>query len=282
MIETSSYVTSWLDYLAVSLRRSPRTLEEYSKDMRALVEWSRPYGSPLSILHLSPGILEAYFSSVAASSLSASTMKRRVSSVRSFFQWACLHGLCEKDPTAYIKTPKIPARNPDVASLACVRDFLDELPSSPARRQLHFIVAIMLATGMRLSEVLSLRAEDFDFEQGVVSVIGKGNKQRFCAFTPSSAVVLSEFVGASTGPLFPGVKESTARWSIIKATNQNGRGIHPHAIRHLYASMCVANGMPLFDLSRQLGHASVKTTERYLHLDVSSLRASIDRYAPTL
>lgn len=282
MIYDKNFIARYIEYLDLTLRRSRRTLQEYDADLHDFIAWSAPIQTPLSIVDVTASIVTAYIDSLARRGLSAATIQRRASVVRGFYKWAFLRGFCASNPAAIIRTPRIPVRYAHCADEDAVRRFIADDSLSPSSRHLQFIVAVMYCTGMRLSEVLTLQASDFDFEQCFVRVIGKGNKQRFCAFSAASAHVLSRFVGSSTGLLFPDANEATIRWAIIASIRANGRGVNPHSIRHLYASRCVAAGMPLIVLSRQLGHASVKTTERYISMDSASLVSAVDMFAPSL
>lgn len=282
MIILEPYNTHFVDYLDATLRRSPRTCSEYAKDLQALAAWSASVTTPLSLLEITSSVVELWVDSMSRDNLSAATIRRRVSVVRAFFRWARLRGLTTADPTADLLTPRVPVvvrSNPD---LALLQSFIREPSDNPRRRRLQAIVAVMLSTGMRLAEVLSLDASDLDFEQCLIRVNGKGRKQRLVAISAQAANVLHSYVGSTSGALFPDASEVDVRWQMIHALRQNDRGVNPHAIRHLYATLCVSSGMPLHVLSRQLGHASVKTTERYLGTDYNAAVNAANLYAPAL
>lgn len=282
MIEVTNQVSLFTAFLRSQLRRSPRTCAEYSKDLQYFIHWSESYLTPLPIDAVSEPIVNAWVASMAQANLSAATIRRRVSCVRSFYRWLSLHLSREINPAQRIQTPRIAPRLVRPADESVVRDFINGEPRTDFQLQVRFVVIMMYACGLRLSEVLALRGSDIDFTRCVVHIIGKGNRERFCAFDASFLPHIMDFVGGSTDPLFDNPNEATFRWAIIRAVRIQGRGVHPHQIRHLYACRCLENGMPLKTLSLLLGHASIKTTERYLNIDRRALADASAMYAPVL
>lgn len=282
MIQVTSEFQQFARYLLNDLRRSPRTCGEYLKDLHDFVQWSAACATPLPVSYVSESIVQAYIAALSSRSLAASTIRRRVSSVRAFFRWLDLRDGTNANPARRVRTPRVPPRLVQPASEAAVLQYLSSQPAAPAARRVWCAVLLMYACGLRLSEVLSLHSDDFDFSRHVVRIIGKGNKERFAPFAPSVGQVLSQFVTASTWQLFPDARESTYRWAIINATRTNGRGIHPHQLRHLFACKCLEAGMPLKTLSLIMGHSNVKTTERYLNVNTQNLAQSAEKYAPSL
>ena len=282
MITTANLIPQFREYLEVTLRRSPRTCAEYVKDLQAFVSWSAKASTPLSIEEVTEPIINCWVSDMAMDNISAATIRRRLSCIRTFYRWLSLCRSRIIAPASSIMTPRIPVRLVQPADEAAVRQYIERPSATDAQLQVKFVVAMMYAAGLRLSEVLSLRGSDIDFERCIVHVIGKGNKERYCAFDASFKSLFEYFVGGSIDPLFNHPNEATFRWAIIKAIKSNGRGIHPHQLRHLYACRCIENGMPLITLSRLLGHSSVKTTERYLNVNRFDLATASAQYAPVL
>lgn len=282
MIQTENLIPKFREYLEVTLRRSPRTCDEYVKDLHAFVSWSAQFATPLSIGDVSEPIINRWLCDMAAADLSAATIRRRLSCIRTFYRWLSLLRSRTIAPASSIMTPRIPVRLVQPADEAVVRAYLECPSTTDTQLQVRFAVAMMYAAGLRLSEVLALRGSDIDIPGRIIHVIGKGNKERFCAYDASFDALVAYFVGGSTGPLYDHPNEATFRWAIIKAVKSDGRGIHPHQLRHLFACRCLENGMPLLTLSRLLGHSSVKTTERYLNVNRFDLAATAQRYAPSL
>lgn len=279
MIQDSQLFDSFLADCR-SLRYSERTIEEYLKDWRAFLSWSMQYQTSIDVRDLTRDIISGYLSQLSTSGYAAATIRRRASVLRSFSRWLSDGGFIDSSPCAAIKLPKIPHRGQPCADEKAVRDFISS-PVRPSLKHVQLIVAILYVTGMRLQEVLSLSAEDFDFELCLVRVIGKGNKERLCAISSSAAFQLSSLLGDSRGRLFPGLNEASVRWEMIRQIKgDDGRGVTPHAIRRLYASRCIDAGMPIKTLSVLMGHKSVTTTERYLYLSSRSLVDAVERFAP--
>lgn len=282
MIQENNLIPQFALYLRNQLRRSQRTCNEYTKDLYYFVAWSAKYSTPLPIESVSESIINAYVASMAESGLAASTIHRRLSCIRSFYKWLSLHLSIDIQPAARVIGPRISSRLVQPADEVAVRQYLMTPTTTDKQFQVRFAVLMMYACGLRLSEVLSLRGSDFDFSRCVVHIIGKGNKERLCAFDTSFLPDVLYFVGGSTDLLFDHPNEATFRWAIINAIRSNGRGVHPHQLRHLFACRCLENGMPLKSLSLIMGHASVKTTERYLNMNRSVLAEMTRLYAPTM
>lgn len=282
MITTDNLIPQFREYLETTLRRSPRTCAEYVKDLQAFVLWSTKASTPLSIEDVNEPIISRWVSDMAIDNLSAATIRRRLSCIRTFYRWLSLCRSRIIAPASSIMTPRIPVRLVQPADETAVRQYLERPSATDFQLQIKFAVAMMYAAGLRLAEVLALRGSDIDLERCIVHVLGKGNKERYCAFDASFKPLFEYFVGGSLDPLFNHPNEATFRWAIIKAIQANGRGIHPHQLRHLYACRCLENGMPLLTLSRLLGHSSIKTTERYLNVNRFDLATASAQYAPVL
>ena len=282
MIQTANKIPQFIGYLRDVLHRSQRTIAEYQKDLQYFVQWSAKFATPLDIGDVTEQIVMAYVSDMSLRGLSPATIRRRVSCARSFFRWLSLNQGREVNPAARIQTPRIPVRLVAPAPDSVVRQYLGITPATAKQHEVRFVVAMMFAAGLRLSEVLALRGCDFDFTTRLIHIIGKGNKERLVSYSPSFDEIVQYFVGGSLDPLFDNPNEATFRWAIIHALQHDGRGIHPHQLRHLFAVRCLENGMTLKTLSLIMGHANVKTTERYLNVDRRALALSSSRFAPAL
>lgn len=282
MIKETSLFAQFLHYLKYDQRYAERTIEEYEKDWQAFRRWSMRIATELDPLNVTREIFAGYLSALSHQGLAAATIRRRLSMHRSFARWLIDYGYIDANPCDGLRTPRIPIRIQAPAEEHAVQTFLHR-PLRPSLEYLRLAVSLMYTTGMRLAEVLSLETSQIDLEQCLIMVYGKGNKQRYCPITTETALALDIMMSHKDGPLFPGRNEASVRWEMIRQIkDSSGKGVTPHAIRRLFASRCLSQGMDLKTLSILMGHATVKTTERYTTLATPCLQAAVNRFAPSL
>lgn len=282
MIKDTPLFANFLHYLKYDQRYADRTIEEYEKDWQAFRRWSMRIATELDPLYVTREIFAGYLSALSHQGLAAATIRRRLSMHRSFARWLMDYGYIDANPCDGLRTPRIPIRIQAPAEEQAVQTFLHR-PLRPSLEYLRLAVALMYTTGMRLAEVLSLETSQIDLEQCLIIVYGKGNKQRYCPITTETALALDIMMSHKDGPLFPGRNEASVRWEMIRQIKDSaGKGVTPHAIRRLFASRCLSQGMDIKTLSILMGHATVKTTERYTTLATPCLQAAVNRYAPSL
>lgn len=282
MIKETPLFANFLHYLKYDQRYADRTIEEYNKDWQAFRRWSMRIATELDPLNVTREIFAGYLSALSHQGLAAATIRRRLSMHRSFARWLIDYGYIDANPCDGLRTPRIPIRIQAPAEEHAVQTFLHR-PLRPSLEYLRLAVSLMYTTGMRLAEVLSLDTSQIDLEQCIIMVYGKGNKQRYCPITTETALALDIMISHMDGPLFPGRNEASVRWEMIRQIKDSaGKGVTPHAIRRLFASRCLSQGMDIKTLSILMGHASVKTTERYTTLATPCLQAAVNRYAPSL
>jgi integrase/recombinase XerD len=243
-------------------------------------------------------IVEAYLWHLKSKlKLKASSIFRKTESIRSFYRFLMLEGEISKDPTKNFKTPRIPGNLPRFLSNSDIETLLN-FPAQNKFSLLRTVSAIELfyATGMRVSEALSLRLESINMEQGWIRVMGKGSKERIVPVHLNAINVLKKYLEVRhqkfgsrkvSDELFvnrSGGKLSRVQiWKDIKAlaklANIN-KDIYPHLFRHTFASHLLAGGADLRSLQEMLGHVSLNTTQIYTHIQKSQLKSAHQKFHP--
>jgi integrase/recombinase XerD len=266
-------------FLALSRTRlAPRTVESYRRDL----EHARAaLGSTLATV--STEDLEGYVAGLRAEGLSPSTIARRVAALRGFFRHQQLLGARSDNPAAALELPRRVRRLPRTLS-AGEAERLVEAASGPAPRDLRdrALVELLYGAGLRVSEAVGLERNGVDLDERLVRCTGKGNKERVVPVGRHAAEALRRylargrpfldrrhrrelFLNARGGPLTRAGAFLILRRLAAKAGLEPDR-IHPHLLRHSFATHLLEGGADLRSVQEMLGHADLATTELYTHV----------------
>lgn len=280
-------LSDWLYHLERVERRSPQTIRSYARgvaDYIAHVERRRR-----SVRRANQLDVLAF---VAALDGPASTVRQRLSAVKSFHRWLCDYRRVKDNPAAPVKLPPPSERRvcpPSIAHVALVLAAHDDSRRGVRDRA---IVSMLYGCGLRVGELCALRIRDVDLTMRRVYVHGKGDKYRNVPVPRGSARDLQRWLelrGSSSGYVFPGPgvegkrRGSSIRRALGKAALRAGldrRRFHPHALRHAYAVHLLTCGADIRTIQRLLGHSSITTTCIYLQLDITQLQTCIDTLHP--
>jgi integrase/recombinase XerD len=285
------------DYLALEVGNSPHTVENYLRDVRRLIE----YGTSKKIRN--PGEVTAaqlrefiYF--LKDLGLAATTIRRQISALRTYYKFLVGEGIVARDPSERIESPKRWRTLPVVLTVADVERLLaapntDEPLAIRDRALLEFAYA----TGVRVSELVGLTLQDILFEEGVARVFGKGSKERIVPVGRRAlgAVALYareirptlEEKGVGRGALFlnarGGPLSRVGAWGVIKNMAKRAgltKRVTPHTLRHTFATHLLEGGADLRAVQEMLGHADLSTTQIYTHVDRDYLRSVHKSFHP--
>jgi integrase/recombinase XerC len=295
--ELSPPVEAFLEHLRVQKRYSPRTVEEYGDDLAqflAYLDERRIDLRKVDALALR-GFLGRLHGRLAPASVS-----RKLSAIRSLYRYLQKKGLVEANPGALVKSPKLPKQLPKVLPVdevfALVETPRDDTPLGARDRA---ILETLYGGGLRCSELVGLDLRDLDRSGGVVRVLGKGRKERIVPLGAKAWAAIDRWLELRPGLLArprPGqtpaalflnyrggrlttrwVARALDRWAKVCAIR---RHVHPHALRHTFATHLLDAGADLRGIQELLGHASISTTQRYTHVTVEHLMAVYDRAHP--
>ncbi len=229
--------------------------------------------------------------------LGPASIFRKTESLRAFYRYLRLEGKAQKDPTANFRSPKLPRKVPRFLGQREMERLLAFPPGeSFARLRAAAAVELLYASGIRVSELLGLRLESVNFQQGWLRVFGKGAKERLVPVNAAALGRLKEYLQArqlkfggqpAADELFvnrSGKKLSRVQmWKdIVSFGREAGVEIkpHPHLFRHTFASHLVQGGADLRSVQEMLGHASLNTTQIYAHVDKGDVKRAHDKYHP--
>ncbi len=289
-------------YLADERRASARTVETYIRDLRSFGDFIREQGFPADARELDIVALRGFLSSLFGSN-QASTMKKKVSAVRSFFKFLLKREIIDQNPASSLRSPKIAKSLPRFLTVDQAFRVMDSPPkeekrAKPLKARDQALLETLYGTGVRVSELAGMNLEHCDFSEAEVRVLGKGGKERIVPLGKSAVETIAAYL-PERGGLLEKAKEGdpNALWlsrtgrrlsvrqvqNIVRrhGTLGAGRGdLHPHAMRHTCATHLLDAGADLRSIQELLGHSSLSTTQRYTHVSVDRLMEVYDRSHP--
>jgi site-specific recombinase XerD len=220
--------------------------------------------------------------------LKPASRNRKYSTLKSFFKWALAEGIFEDDFGADIVTPKVPQRIPHFISVDEAIGLLKKLKGSEGEKQPRdrALLLLLYGGGLRVSEACGLKWRQVDLKSATILVLGKGGKERKVALVKVTANALAQLKKETGGEIYVfGAKplDPRAAYEIVRQWGVNAglmKPLHPHALRHSYATHLLSSGTDLRILQELLGHESLTATQKYLHLSIDSLARSMEQAHP--
>ena len=288
MFVTPLPVEDFLSHLAVERRVSSHTLDAYRRDLAALSGWVEEQG--VDLVDVRAEQLRAFVAAEHRRGLSAKSLQRRLSACRSFYAWLLRHGRIAASPAAAIRAPKAPRKLPQVLDPDEVKVLVEVPTDAPLGLRDRALLELFYSSGLRLSELCALHWRDLDFDGGLVTVLGKGGKQRSVPMGSFARAALAAWQ-ASTGagresPVFPGrngpISPRAVQYRLRQLAQRQGlfKRVHPHLLRHSFASHILESSGDLRGVQELLGHADIATTQIYTHLDFQHLAKVYDAAHP--
>ena len=288
MTAKSSDVDQYLDHLQVERRMSPNTLDGYRRDLTVLAAWAQAQAREL--LTLGGEDIRAFVAAEHRRGLSPKSLQRRLSAVRSFYRWLLKHGRIVASPAAAIRAPKAPRKLPQVLDPDEAKVLVEVPTDVPLGLRDRALLELFYSSGLRLSEVCALRWHDLDLADGLVTVLGKGSKQRSVPVGSHARNALAawrkETGAGNDAPVFPGrngpITPRAVQLRLRQLAQRQGlfKRVHPHLLRHSFASHVLESSGDLRGVQELLGHADIATTQIYTHLDYQHLAKVYDATHP--
>ena len=296
-----SNVDGFLDYMTVERGVSPNTLAAYRSDLNQLVEYlttNHFNGNGSDWQDVDEDMMSQYLLHLHALEYSDTTRARKVASSKSLFGFLLDEGIVKHDPTENISSPRIGRSLPDTLSAEDVDDLLASVAaqSTPDGMRDSAMLELLCASGLRVTELVSLNLGDLDLEQGSVRCLGKGGKERIIPVHASAVDVLWRYIADGRPSFVKNKSESSlflnrrgrrlsrqGFWLILKAHAKRAgitKKITPHTLRHSFATHLLQGGAPLRHVQELLGHSSITTTQVYTHLTSEHVRTEYDRSHP--
>jgi integrase/recombinase XerC len=290
----------YLDYLQYQRLYSPLTIKAYTRDLDSFFAYCTQEG--VDFATVSPLVIRNYLSVELAKGTSKRSLQRYVSGLRGFYKYCKSRHYIVKNPFSIIHAPKRPIRYPKVLS----DEQMDDLLSANARRgdglmlRDQAILELLYASGMRASELVALTAREIDYDARMIRVFGKEKKERLVPFGETARSAMQDYFKNSRPQLLlkhkggdlvsaffltaHGNKMSNRdlEYVLNQVQKKTGLyyGLHPHMLRHSFATDLLEGGADLRLIQELLGHASLNTTQIYTHVSSKAMKQQYDDYFP--
>lgn len=282
-------------FLTLERGLSDNTRKGYMADIERLQEWLVDNG--LDVITATPDSLQGFIIELHDLGLCARTQARVISGIKSFYRYLKIEGYIEANPTLLLDAPRIGRKLPEVLTVDEIDRMVDAIDmTKPEGQRNKAIIETLYGCGLRVSELCELEIGNINFADGVIMVIGKGNKQRLVPMSQTAIDEIQLWLGDRAELDIKRGEESKV------FLNRRGRRltrvmifyivrdlaalagvqkpISPHTLRHSFATHLLEGGANLRAIQQMLGHESIATTELYLHLDKSHLRNEILLHHP--
>jgi integrase/recombinase XerC len=313
-------IRQFLGYLQFVRNASPKTLVNYQTDLDQFVAYVTPPGErPLRLNAVDHLVIREFIGHLYDRGLQRSSVARKLAALRSFSRFCVRDGLLKQDPARLVSRPKLPNRLPSVLTAEEMNRFLDEMNSPPPVKRRNTsppteiekaefravvirdraILELLYASGLRVSELTGLNLSNINMHDQMLHVFGKRRKERLVPFGSKArkalelylpvrqeiylrakshgdpaAVFLNRFGGRLTQRSVHVIVKKYVR--LLK----HDWNLHPHSLRHAFATHLLADGADLRAIQELLGHASLSTTQRYTHATITQLMRTYDKSHP--
>jgi len=291
--ELSGHMTDFIQHLASEKRHSPRTCDSYQRDLQRLAAWLVEQNHT-QWRAVGGYDLRRYVANLSRQGLSGRSIARHLSAIRRFYQYLLRERLATDNPALDIRPPKSSRRLPGVADVDQLNYLLDATPDDPLEVRDRCMFELMYSSGLRLAELASLDLNAVDRKSGEARVVGKGDKTRILPVGRKALEAIAQWlpIRAELAPqtetaLFVSrrgdrlshrsIQARLSRWGVVKGADQK---LHPHMLRHSFASHMLESSGDLRAVQELLGHADIATTQVYTHLDFQHLARVYDQSHP--
>lgn len=294
-----SYLKGFKGYLQLERSMSDNTVEAYLHDVSMLRDHVQEVYHGVRVEGLTTAHVQSLMALIYELELSAATQARVLSGVKSFFRYLLIEEVIQKDPTELLDAPKLKRSLPHVLSLQEIDMLLEAIDhSKPEGIRNHAMFETMYSCGLRVSELVGLQLSNLYLDVGFIKVRGKGNKERLVPIGEDAVKHINLYRDHvrnhmtiikkdSEDILFLNRRGSPLSrvmvFMILKELGQKiglKQNIHPHTLRHSFATHLVEGGADLRAVQEMMGHKSITTTEIYTHLDRGYLRQTLEKFHP--
>jgi len=288
----TQYLNEYLSYLEAVKGCSAKTLEAYENDLTRFFNYCSNHG--IEQEKASPYEVQSFIADLSAEKMASASINRHLSTIRGFYRWMIRFSKRADNPCSSLRNVKTSFRIPSVLW----ENEMAEFASLPQKAGIlwpprdNALIITMYSAGLRISEVASLSMENISKGLDEAKITGKGGKQRYVFFSDEAKNAIAEYlphresrIGMSSkiekkkGALFISKKGQPisvpgVRWIISSYAKQAGIGkkIHPHALRHSYATHLINSGCDVRVVQELLGHSSISTTQRYTHVNLENMK----------
>ena len=278
----------YLSYLRIERGSSPLTVEAYAADLADYASFLDEMGIS-DVKRIERETIVAYEADLVDRGYAVSSIDRHISVLKGFHRFLVREGAAEGNPAASVRLPSPPAKLPDVLTIEQVNALLDQMTADDARGlRDRAMMEVLYGCGLRVSECAGLDLADCVLQEGYLRVLGKGGKERIAPISGMALSALSDYLERGRGELVKRAKPCSAvflnsrggrlsRQSIHSIVARAGQTIgvtdlHPHTLRHSFATHMLEGGADLRVIQEILGHSDISTTQIYTHVNRSHIR----------
>jgi integrase/recombinase XerD len=289
-------IDEYINFLSVEKGASHNSIEAYSRDLNKYISFIRGRGID-DLKAVYPDDVIAFLENLRKNGLSATSMNRNLAAIRGFYKYLLREQKIDVNPVAHIGMAKTWLKLPDTLSLDEMNLLLAQPnASSAAAVRDKAMLELMYATGIRVSELVTLSINAINWQVGYVTVFGKGGKERIVPVGKSAYECMIKYMEQARPVLLAGRKSNIVFlsrlgkgltrqgfWKIVRQYARNAglkKKIHPHTFRHSFATHLLEGGADLRSVQVMLGHADIATTQIYTHISRDRLKDIHRRYHP--
>jgi len=295
-------IENFLTYLVAERGFSQNTISAYRNDLYQLAEFASRQAEKSGAMPSWVGFdrqgMLSFMLNLKERNYAAPTIARKVAATRSFFSFMVAEGLIKEKPSRNIDSPKIGRPLPKPISISQVRRLLEQPTKlgAPEAERDTAMLQLLYASGMRVSELVSLDSGDVDLKEGYVRCFGKGNKERLIPIHRSAVAAVTEYLEKSRPHLAHDDDQRAlflnhrgerltrqGLWQILKGYAKEAgleKEVTPHTLRHSFATHMLSGGADLRAVQELLGHANISTTQVYTHLTTEHVRRAYEKSHP--
>jgi integrase/recombinase XerC len=311
-----SVIGQFVRYLRIERNASPETIRDYTADLELFRKYVTPPGeATMPVAEVDHRVIREFISWLYDRGLAKSSVARKLAALRTFFKFCVRERITKLNPARLVSTPKLPKRVPRVLSAEEMNGFLDNLAANPGKpgrtakaaeqaqillKRDRAMLELLYASGLRVSELVGLNIGNVDRKGQMLRVLGKGRKERIVPFGGKAQASLEAYWPVREDIL----RRHPSKRSDCQAVFLNGNGgrltdrtvrailnkyvrlanvnwsLHPHSLRHAFATHLLADGADLRAIQELLGHASLSSTQRYTQASIQQLMGVYDKAHP--
>src|SRR5690625_4557492 len=297
MIKLTASVDDFFHYLLIERGLSENTLTSYKRDLKQYTQYIGKTAQKSEWDKVTRNDIVHFLHIVKDSGKSAATISRYISSIRAFHQFLIREQLVTNDASLHLEIPKKDRRLPDVLSVSDVEKLLSVKGNSALHIRNTAMLELLYATGLRVSELITLKVSDLHLTMGFVQCFGKGSKERIVPLGNAAKNAVEHYLDSARKQLVKNKKDPgmlfvnhhgnpltrQGFWKVLKnVAKQAGisKTITPHTLRHSFATHLLENGAELRIVQEMLGHEDIVTTQIYTHVTKGRLKDIYNSYHP--
>ena len=275
-------LAEYIEYLDIEKGLSQNTTDAYRRDLSEFWDFCSASGAE-ELENISRNMISSYILNLHEKKYSATSIMRKIASLRGFYKWLCANEYCKINPTLTIEQPKLPKKLPKVVSVKEIEEMLnDNLTTMQS-----LIIELLYGCGLRVSELVNLNISDISIKSKYLQCTGKGSKDRIVPlgskalsalkkYLPQREFVIKKYNLVDNHLFIDDDGNRINRQDVYNFIHEEGKKIHkgisPHTLRHSFATHLIENGADLRVVQELLGHSDVSTTQLYTHISKKRLK----------